>query len=74
MESDPVPDPETVREKHKGLLKVSTEELEEAQERFVEKGKREGKILDLIFSEKLAKTNAKEFATFRRGLSKRFES
>jgi hypothetical protein len=36
--------------------------------------KREGNILDLILSEKLAKTNAKEFETFRRGLSKRFES
>ena len=36
--------------------------------------KREGKILDLILSEKLAKTNAKESETFRRGLSKRFES
>jgi hypothetical protein len=32
MVSDPVPDPETVRGKHKGLLKVSTEELEEAHQ------------------------------------------
>jgi predicted CopG family antitoxin len=36
--------------------------------------KGEAKVLDLVFSEKVAKTNAKEFETFRRQLSKRFES
>ena len=34
----------------------------------------EANILDLVFSEKLAKTNVKEFETFRRELSKRFET
>jgi predicted CopG family antitoxin len=51
----------------KAMSKVANELLKRAL-------KGEGKILDLIFSEKLAKTNAKEFETFRRGLSKRFES
>jgi hypothetical protein len=36
--------------------------------------KGETSVLDLVFSEKLAKTNAKEFERFRRALSKRFES
>jgi predicted CopG family antitoxin len=34
----------------------------------------EGKVLDLVFSEKLARTSAREFEAFRRDLSKRFES
>jgi predicted CopG family antitoxin len=36
--------------------------------------KGEMNVLDLIFSEKLTKTNVREFETFRRQLSKRFES
>ena len=36
--------------------------------------KGETKILDLIFSEKLAKTTTREFEIFRRELSKRLES
>ena len=32
------------------------------------------KVSDLMLSEKLAKTSAKEFEAFRRTLSKRFES
>jgi len=36
--------------------------------------KGEGKVLDLVFSEKLAKTSTREFEAFRRDLSKRFES
>jgi hypothetical protein len=36
--------------------------------------KGETNVLDLAFSEKIAKTNVKEFETFRRELSKRFES
>ena len=34
----------------------------------------EAKILNLIFSRKIAKTTSKEFEAFRRQLSKRFES
>lgn len=34
----------------------------------------EAKILNLIFSKKIAKTTSKEFEEFRRQLSKRFES
>jgi hypothetical protein len=34
----------------------------------------EAKVLDLVFSEKLAKTNATEIEIFRRELSKRLES
>ena len=34
----------------------------------------EANVLDLVFSEKLVKTNVKEFETFRRELSKRFET
>jgi len=40
IELYPLPDPKTVKGKYRGLLKVSMEELEEAQERFVEKGSR----------------------------------
>jgi bifunctional DNA-binding transcriptional regulator/antitoxin component of YhaV-PrlF toxin-antitoxin module len=40
IELCPVPDPKSVRGKYRGLLRVSMEELEEAQERFVEKGRR----------------------------------
>ena len=40
IELHPVPDPKSVRGKYRGLLRVSMEELEEAQERFVEKGRR----------------------------------
>ena len=36
----PLPDPESVIGKHKGLLKVGLEELEEAQESFVAGGRR----------------------------------
>lgn len=36
--------------------------------------KGEANILNLIFSEKVAKTSAKEFEEFRRDLSKRLES
>jgi len=34
----------------------------------------EANILDLLLSEKIAKTSAKEFEEFRRGLSRRLES
>jgi predicted CopG family antitoxin len=51
----------------KAMSKVANELLKSAL-------KGEAKILDLVFSEKLAKTNVKEFETFRRELSKRFES
>jgi predicted CopG family antitoxin len=51
----------------KAMSKVANELLKKAL-------KGEAKVLDLVFSEKLAKTNAKEFETFRRELSKRFES
>jgi predicted CopG family antitoxin len=34
----------------------------------------EAKVLNLIFSKKIAKTTSKEFEEFRRQLSKRFES
>ncbi len=37
---EPVKAPETVRGKYKGLVKVSLEALEEAQERFVTAGRR----------------------------------
>ncbi len=37
---EPVPPAEAVRGKYKGLIKVSMEELEEAQERFVAAGRR----------------------------------
>lgn len=51
----------------KAISKVANELLKRAL-------KGEAKVLDLIFSEKLAKTSAKEFDSFRRELSKRFES
>ncbi len=51
----------------KGMSKVANELLKGAL-------KGEAKILDLIFSEKVAKTSAKEFEAFRRDMSKRFES
>jgi len=51
----------------KAMSKVANELLKRAL-------KGEASVLDLVFSEKLAKTNVKEFETFRRELSKRFES
>ena len=51
----------------KAMSKVANELLKRAL-------KGETKVLDLIFTEKLAKTNQKEFEILRRGLSKRFES
>jgi len=51
----------------KAMSRVANELLKSAL-------KGETKVLDLIFTEKLAKTNQKEFETFRRELSKRFES
>ncbi len=51
----------------KAMSKVANELLKRAL-------KGEAKVLDLIFSEKLAKTTAREFEPFRRELSKRFES
>jgi len=50
----------------KAISKVADELLKRAL-----KGE---KVLDLIFTEKLAKTNRKEFESFRRELSQRFES
>lgn len=35
LELEPLPAPKSVRGKYRGLLKVSREELEEAQERFL---------------------------------------
>ncbi len=37
---EPLPDPERVRGKYKRLLKVSMEELEETQEKYVTYGRR----------------------------------
>ena len=51
----------------KAMSKVANELLKKAL-------KGEAKVLDLVFSEKLAKTSAKEFQAFRRELSRRFES
>ncbi|MGA3108522.1 MAG: hypothetical protein ABSD99_03555 [Candidatus Bathyarchaeia archaeon] len=51
----------------KAMSKVANELLKRAL-------KGEAKVLDLVFSEKLVKTNVKEFETFRRELAKRFES
>jgi predicted CopG family antitoxin len=51
----------------KAMSKVANELLKRAL-------KGETKVLDLIFTEKLAKANQKEFEIFRRELSKRFES
>jgi len=51
----------------KAMSKVANELLKRAL-------KGEAKVLDLVFSEKLAKTSAREFEAFRREMSKRFES
>lgn len=51
----------------KAMSKVANELLKRAL-------KGEANVLDLVFSEKLARTNAKEFESFRRELSKRLES
>jgi predicted CopG family antitoxin len=51
----------------KAMSRVANELLKRAL-------KGETKILDLVFSEKLAKTSAREFEDFRRGLSRRLES
>lgn len=51
----------------KAMSKVANELLKRAL-------KGEAKVLGLVFSEKLARTSAKEFESFRRELSKRFES
>jgi hypothetical protein len=51
----------------KAMCKVANELLKRAL-------KGEAKVLDLVFSEKLAKTSAREFEAFRREMSKRFES
>ena len=51
----------------RAMSKVANELLKRAL-------KGEANVLDLVFSEKLARTNAKEFETFRRELSKRFET
>ncbi len=45
-----------------------------AQRELLKVPKGEAKAMDLVFSEKLAKTGAREFEAFRRELSKRFES
>jgi predicted CopG family antitoxin len=50
----------------KAMSRVANELLEGAL-------KGETKILDLVFSEKLAKTSGPEFEAFRRGLSRRLE-
>lgn len=51
----------------KGMSKVANELLKSAL-------MGEAKILDLVFSKKVAKTSAKEFEAFRREMSKRFDS
>jgi len=51
----------------KAMSRVANELLKRAL-------KGEVKILDLVFSEKVAKTSAREFEGFRREVSKRFES
>jgi predicted CopG family antitoxin len=51
----------------KAMSRVANELLKRAL-------KGETKILDLVFSEKLAKTSAGEFEAFRRELSRRLES
>jgi predicted CopG family antitoxin len=51
----------------KAMSRVANELLKKAL-------KGETKILDLVFSEKLAKTSAHEFEAFRKELSRRFES
>jgi len=51
----------------KAMSRVTNELLKRAL-------KGEVKVLDLVFSEKLAKTSTREFEAVRRDLSKRFES
>ena len=51
----------------KAMSRVANELLKRAL-------KGEAKILDLVFSEKVAKTSGREFEAFRREVSKRFES
>ncbi len=51
----------------KAMSRVANELLKRAL-------KGEAKVLDLVFSEKLAKTSTREFEAFRRELSKRFDS
>jgi len=51
----------------KAMSKVANELLKRAL-------KGEAKILDLVFSEKIAKTTAREFEASRRELTKRLES
>lgn len=51
----------------KAMSRVANELLKKAL-------KGETNVLELVFSKKLAKTNVKEFETFRRELSKRLES
>jgi len=51
----------------KAMSRVANELLKRAL-------KGEANVLDLVFSEKLARTNVKEFEVFRRELSKRFET
>jgi len=50
----------------RSLSKVVNEIVEEGTEQ-------KGDIMSLIYSEKIAKTSAREFEQFRRGLSKRLE-
>ncbi|KXB02463.1 hypothetical protein AKJ44_00290 [candidate division MSBL1 archaeon SCGC-AAA261F17] len=40
LELEPLPAPESVKSKHKKLIKVSLEELEETQEKFIREGRR----------------------------------
>jgi predicted CopG family antitoxin len=51
----------------KAISKVINEMLKKAF-------KYKGEILDILLSEKVAETSVKEFESFRRGLSGRFES
>lgn len=51
----------------KGMSKVANELLKQAL-------KGQTKVLELVFSKKIAKTSHKEFEAFRRELSRRFES
>lgn len=40
LELEPLPDPKSVKGKHKGLMEAGLEELEETQEKFIGEGKR----------------------------------
>lgn len=40
LELEPIPEPESVRSKYRGLLEKDISKLEEDQERFVREGKR----------------------------------